>query len=570
MAAPFIKRAPVMPSPGTMPYGAYPSLGHVIDDPIARLGAFSTPTSTPRYDLPTPPVGSGTRVIMRNGKPVLVAIPGAKNPALPPHRSDAPFLGGSRNPYTDPKLLHLTSAQKKALAAKMHPGNVYDPHSENSGHNANNQTNVKGQGGQKSGKPAGVDPRVTALASSLQGLGKLGTANTDYGISDIMGIMKGIQTPSGDYGLGALAGQLKPYQVDPEVYANSIITAKYGPVIGELHRAMSNAEAQGGQNIKDISGWYGQLGRNEASRATEGRAENDRIQNAIGSVAPSLISALGLEANPDVAASVGATSDIASDYQRMIAGADDSFARNMQSVTGLAGNSALVNERNRQSTQMGDLEGQLTDLQSAKGAELASTLSDARKMNTDAMNTYVGQASTLAGARAGLDQQGFTDRMTRLQMLGTLAGSRADIAHTQRADQLAQVNTQIASAMAPIGMQTAIAGLEGAQADKNLTLAKANAIKQAAGQPIKPWGKLTSGDRSQLYSQILKTVQPGVQSMDPKTNKPIMNTEKAVKQVGAMLRTAGYDPATNPQAKAFAFNILIGMGINPKNNWYPG
>lgn len=455
-----------------------------------------------------------------------------------------------------------------------HP-TVQDTHHTNSPTTKNNQNAQPGhvkvttdQGTQSS----------SALASALAGLSGLGDANDDVNLPNAPGAK-----PLGGRGIDPgnfytrLEGMLPNNQVDPKTYTNALMEAKYGPILAELHR---QSAAQGRQNVQsehDVQNWYNQLTGNMASRAKQDATGDAQMQAGVDSLA-GIAGALGIDPGAAGAATLGGTADIASDTARMIAASQQAGDRSMQSVTGLAGVADLQNLKSKDAAALAEINANITDTLGQRGNDYETSLADVRQQNsqnrlayTNAMAGLRGQESTermnIAKYNADTKQNRFTDLMAKAQFSSGLR-------HTQLADKLAEINTGIAASMAPLQYQTGLANLAGIKAGTHLTNVKTNDLLHPPGKggPA-PWKTLDQGQLSglnQQLSDIVSSPSSGVFTLDPRTGTAkITNSRRAVEIIGSKLRSAGYDPATNPRVKQFAFNILRGIGITPDQSWYP-
>ena len=132
-------------------------------------------------------------------------------------------------------------------------------------------------------------------------------------------------------------------------------------------------------------------------------------------------------------------------------------------------------------------------------------------------------------------------------------------------DKLAIMQANLAASMAPLEQQRLMQQLMAGELDMNLTQAQIGATRRSNrpqardSEPVRRnFGQLAPDERLDLQNSILEMLQPN------------MKTNQVVKLINSRIRTAGYNPIKNKQAKSFAYNTAKAAGLYPSWKWWGG
>ena len=334
------------------------------------------------------------------------------------------------------------------------------------------------------------------------------------------GHTKGIQGSIKTVGVGR--GLLSNNAIDPNVYARAMVDSKYGPILGELARQEAEARTAGESHLAQAGGWYDALTGNIAARGAETNAEMARVQNTIGSVAPGIMSALGLGADSAAAPDIAAEGSMQADYQRSIGASQSAFSRDLASVADLQRVSALQGIQGDTSNTLREIQGQRSDAIAARGNEYTGAAQDARVLAQ--------------------------------QMQGDQLKNRLALFQAQLAAQTAPLEYQGAVAK----LQSQLLGNQG-QALQNTYLAKRTAALKNANKNLTGWQdpKL---DRDALLSNALSTIKT-----QSGTWRLPMNPAWA--RVQGYVKSRGLDPnSARGREWMRAFATIAGIRLGPKGN----
>lgn len=404
-------------------------------------------------------------------------------------------LDGVIGPLTKSAILdwHSGVGRRNPQAWSRKNVKIDDTHRSNSGASANNQIN----------QPADSPDTPYRKDDSQTAKGKRTTTNVNK--------------------LGG--GLLSNNAINPRVLAQSMVDAKYGPILGELMRSEKSVRTQGSVNLTDIENWYGTLDENIEDRNAASSARDAANLAAMEGIAPSVATAFGLEPGSEAATTIAVQGDIGVDTARMINESSSDFANNLRSIAGIAGGNALNNERARQRQTLAEIAGQRRDLLAAKGSDFQGAYMDA------------------IGAQSSLESEALKN-------------------------QLAVFNAQMAMKMAPIQVQKAMADLQGSILGNQYTTTRINHILNPKPKPkagtSRNFVDLGNEARYQLAGDITEGAQGLRQTLDPTKN----NSKALVQFINNRLRMAGYKPGANRQVGQFAFDIARSLGIQASPKWW--
>lgn len=403
-------------------------------------------------------------------------------------------VDGKLGPLTKSAILdwHRGVGRRNPQAWTRENVKIDDPHRSNSGASKNNQIN----------QPADSSKTPYRKDDSQPAAGKRTTTNVGTG-----------------------GGLLSNNAINPKVLAQSMVDAKYGPILGEIMRQEKNLRTQGSVNLTDIENWYGQLDTNVAQRNKEAADFDAANLAAIEGVAPSAAGALGIAPGSEAATTVAAGSDIAADMQRTINQTQGDFASNLRNLFQAGGVAAKTNEQTRQTQALDELFGQRRDILAAKGSDFQSAYADALQLNQ------------------GMQSEALKNR-------------------------LAIFNAQMAAQLAPLQLQSAGLDVEGqglANIYKQLQIDNLINPKPKPKTPVaRNFVDLTPEERYQLAGDITGGAEGMRANLDPNKN----NSAALVRFINNRLRMAGYKPGANRQVGRFAFDIAQGLGINASPKWW--
>jgi hypothetical protein len=311
-------------------------------------------------------------------------------------------------------------------------------------------------------------------------------------------------------------------ELDPDVFASSLVEAEYGPILAELQREEQRIRQSGPARLGQIDRIYADLSNRIGERTASNRGTNERLQAATTGSAASLASALGLgAADPSVLATLGASTGIERDFLRDVAAADERLGADL-------GVAAEAEEAAQKALVGSDIEEALSSISSTRREATGSRAADLIKYRLDALEM----------------QQGLKSQQLK--------------------DKLAIFNAEMAASMAPLEMRKALLDLKRGNADIAYTQAQtAAATRSNRPKPAEPsrrnFQQLAPDERLMLQDSILNRVA-GVKG----------GVNKKVALINSMLRGAGYNPIANRHARQFAFDTAKAAGIRPSMRWWQG
>lgn len=406
-------------------------------------------------------------------------------------------------------------------------------------------------GGGASSLPDGL---MEALMSGAMG-GNGAFAMPDF--SQILGSMGGISVSGGGGGGGFSF---------PSGYPESVANAQFGVAIESLKRQIEETRAQTASNRVEIGNWYQRPIDKQAQFLTENMAAADAAAEDVQDVTEATMAAGGAEANPALAASLGAFGLLSQGAIEGIGQAQEGFDRSMQTALESQRNDAILIEDRIGGKLVGDLQSELANTERQK-ASTAAQIAGEQAIRAAELNFQAGQAAADRSLQAGIAnaniQQGaaqmafqaamrnmelnltrednsFNKQMALAQFLqSTGQGGLNPMDVISAAGQIFNIDT--GAAMLPYQLQaagvdikSALAGIASTEADTAATLAGIpiaeqgaviaagaaadqhqltqaniaqilNSIKQSNMTPpaIVPWNEVSPGDRLNLRNTLM-------------------------------------------------------------------
>lgn len=304
--------------------------------------------------------------------------------------------------------------------------------------------------------------------------------------------------------------------IDPAAYAASAANEAYNPIIAELLNQQKQTQAQGGQNIADISSWFGQL---ENTRQRSAAGDQAALAEAVANNQKDISGIAGLFGQ-------SGGHDLANTAANNLAGiraqgkATTDFDSHMAAVLAAQGVDARIAAQHATSATLQELGGKIVAQRGAKGQAYQRALQEGR-----------GQK---------LQQQAAIQNMQLAELMAPvqLATAKANLASTKTQSQLAI-------------KQAEIAGKQAALQDKVTQAQLAQFKKSQQGGGAVPFKDLQAGDRLKLSATISKAVRDNV--LAGARAGGYQSNHRAWGAIKSLL--SPYD-IKNPEVKQFALGIL--------------
>lgn len=210
--------------------------------------------------------------------------------------------------------------------------------------------------------------------------------------------------------------------IDPKT-AQDIAGAQFDPQIAAEQLAVNEDPLQAAQNLKDITSWYGQVGKAQQLAATHEHAMTAAGTGSIGDAAAALLSSVGGSANQG-AHDVADAGQNAQGTVAAIGAATDQFNQEIAPLLAAEGAGQKVNQSRLDAKQLLADRTQLTSLQSAKGQAAQAALAQIEGENNTLAQARAQMADQILGQNNATRQQGFANRMslTNAQIAAEMSG----------------------------------------------------------------------------------------------------------------------------------------------------